>query len=122
MNSDATTFTQLLVRYERVIEISQQLNATRDHVALLRRIISAAMELLDIEAASILLVDPSTGELRFELAANMDDDVTQEPNFFKNVDDVLEFKTRNVLAVPLRTHQKVIGALEAVNKRSRMRF
>src|SRR5215218_451666 len=72
MNSDATTFTQLLVRYERVIEISQQLNATRDHVALLRRIISAAMELLDIEAASILLVDPSTGELRFELAANMD--------------------------------------------------
>ncbi|MEP7291273.1 MAG: GAF domain-containing sensor histidine kinase [Chloroflexota bacterium] len=149
MSADATTFTQLLARYERVIEISQQLNATRDHVALLRRIIAAAMELLDIEAASILLIDPSTGELRFELAANMDDDmtsivvpmegsiagwvvthgearviedVTQEPNFFKNVDDVLEFQTRNVLAVPMRTHLKVIGALEAVNKRSRARF
>ena len=146
---DGTTFNQLLARYERVIEISQQLNATRDHVALLKRIISAAMELLDIEASSILLVDPSTGELRFELADTMDqnmtnivvpmegsiagwvvthgeprviEDVTQEPNFFKNVDDVLKFETRNVLAVPMRTHKKVIGALEAVNKRSRAHF
>ena len=145
MSSAGTTFTQLLARYERVIEISQQLNATRDHVALLRRIIAAAMELLDIEAASILLIDPATGELRFELAANMNDsmtsivvpmegsiagwvvthgeprvieDVTQEPNFFKDADTVLEFRTRNMLAVPLRTHQKVIGALEAVNKHS----
>jgi len=150
MNVEATTFTQLLARYERVIEISQQLNATRDHRALLKRIIAAAMELLDIEAASILLLDPSTGELRFELAANMDDadmtsivvpiegsiagwvvahgeprvieDVTQEPNFFKNVDKVLEFQTRNVLAMPLRTHQKVIGVLEAVNKRQHNPF
>lgn len=146
MSANGTTYTQLLARYERIIEISQQLNATRDHVALLKRIIAAAMELLDIEAASILLVDPSTGELRFELAANMDreemtsivvplegsiagwvvthgearviEDVTQEPNFFKNVDEAIEFRTRNVLAVPLRAHQKVIGALEAVNKRS----
>jgi signal transduction histidine kinase len=150
MSANGTTYTQLLARYERIIEISQQLNATRDHVALLKRIIAAAMELLDIEAASILLLDPSTGELRFELAANMDreemtriviplegsiagwvvthgearviEDVTQEPNFFKNVDEELEFRTRNVLAVPLRAHQKVIGALEAVNKRSNNPF
>lgn len=146
---DSTTFSQLLARYERIIEISQQLNATRDHVALLKRIISAAMELLDIEAASILLVDPSTGELRFELAADMEpgmasmvvpmegsiagwvvshgeprviEDVTQEPNFFKQVNDTLEFQTRNLVAVPLRTHQKVIGTLEAVNKHDGTRF
>jgi len=34
------------------------------------------MELLDIEASSILLVDPSTGELRFELADTMDQNMT----------------------------------------------
>ncbi|HVU10172.1 MAG TPA: GAF domain-containing sensor histidine kinase [Phototrophicaceae bacterium] len=147
--SDSPTFNQLLARYERVIEISQQLNSTRDHVALLRRIIAAAMELLDIEAASILLIDPSTGELRFELSADNDqamasivvplegsiagwvvthgeprviEDVSQEPNFFKNVDDTTQFKTRSVLAVPLRTYKQVIGALEAVNKRNHARF
>ncbi|MFN8563045.1 MAG: GAF domain-containing protein [Anaerolineae bacterium] len=146
---DNAAFSQLLARYERIIEISQQLNATRDHVALLKRIISAAMELLDIEAASILLVDPSTGELRFELAADMEpgmasmvvpmdgsiagwvvshgeprviEDVTREPSFFKQVNDTLEFQTRNLIAVPLRTHKKVIGALEAVNKHNGAHF
>ncbi len=146
------TFSQLLARYERIIEISQQLNATRDHLALLKRIIAAAMELLDIEAASILLIDPSTGELRFELAANMDqtmssivvplegsiagwvvthgeprviENVQQDSNFsrnIQNVDSTLQFQTRNVLAVPLRTHKQVIGTLEAVNKSEGARF
>jgi signal transduction histidine kinase len=149
-NDDATTFNQLLARYERLIEISQQLTATRDHVALLKRIIAAAMELLDSETASILLIDPSTGELRFELAANMDpetmtkfvvpldgsiagwvvshgearviENVQDDPNHFPNVDDTLKFETRNMLAVPLRTHSKVIGALEALNKRNGKRY
>jgi signal transduction histidine kinase len=44
-------------------------------------------------------------------------DVRKEPAFFPNVDDILKFKTRSILAVPLRTHAKVIGALEGVNKR-----
>lgn len=144
VGSETSRFDQLLARYERIIEIGQQLNSTRNHVDLLRRIISAAMELIDTETASILLMDAATGELRFELAANMDQemsnivvpmdgsiagwvvthgeprviaDVSQEPSFFRNVDDILDFHTSNVLAVPLRTHQKVIGALEAVNKR-----
>jgi len=139
------SFEKLLDRYERIIEISQQLNSTLDHVALLRRIISAATELTDSEASSILLIDPITGELRFEQASNITanqadsivvpmegsiagwvvthgeprviQDVSREPSHFKSVDATLEFRTRNILAVPLRTHNKVIGALEAVNKR-----
>jgi signal transduction histidine kinase len=143
--TNGLSFEKLLDRYERIIEISQQLNSTLDHVALLRRIISAASELTDSEASSILLIDPATGELRFEQALNISanqadsivvplegsiagwvvthgeprviQDVTREPSHFKSTDTILEFRTRNILAVPLRTHNKVIGALEAVNKR-----
>ena len=146
---DTDSFNQLLARYERIIEISQQLNSTRDHAALLQRIVSAAMELTGSETASILLIDASTGELRFELAADMHsemstivvpmegsiagwvvthgearviEDVSQVQSFSRAVDDILQFHTTNVLAVPLRTHKKVIGALEAVNKRDGARF
>ena len=144
-------YQQRLARYERIMEISQQLNSVLDHVQLLRRIIAAALELTETEAVSILLVDPITGELRFEQASNstsaskMEDiivpmegsiagwvvmhgegrvieDVRKDPNFFQEVDEELEFITRNLLAVPLRTHNKVIGALEALNKRNGERF
>lgn len=142
--NDETVTDQILARYEQIIEISQQLNSTLDHRPLLKRIIQAAMELTNSEAASILLIDPATGELRFEQSSNMDpstmqqivvplegsiagwvvshgearviEDVTREPSFFKTVDETLEFRTRNLLAVPLRAHNRVIGALEAVNK------
>ncbi len=148
--STNASYEQLLARYQRIIEISQQLTSTLDHLALLQRIIAAATELTDSESASLLLLDPATGELRFEHAANMDQnemetiivpiegsiagwvvthgearviqDVRNEPSFFKSVDDIIEFETRNLLAVPLRTHKKVIGALEAVNKRNGARY
>ena len=142
---DSSNYNQLLARYERIIEISNQLNSTLDHVALLRRITAAAIELTETESASILLIDPISGELRFEtlgsLSANEADfivvplegsiagwvvthgeprvieDVSQEPSHFSRVDDQLKFHTRNILAVPMRVHNRVIGALEAVNKR-----
>lgn len=141
---------QLLARYERIIEISQQLNSTLDPAALLHHIIAAATELTDTETASILLIDQATGELRFELSSNMSqsetdrlvvpmegsiagwvvrhgearviEDVTREPGFFRDVDDAIAFHTRSLLAVPMRVQNRVIGALEALNKRGRSGF
>ncbi|MBE2182680.1 MAG: GAF domain-containing sensor histidine kinase [Anaerolineae bacterium] len=141
---------KLLVRYERLIEISQQLNSTLDLTSLLKQIVSAATELTDSEASSILLLDDISGELRFELASNMApsetdniivplegsiagwvvthgearviQDTSREPSFFKTVDEQLEFRTRNLLAVPLKARSKVVGALEAVNKVAGERF
>ncbi|MBZ0305361.1 MAG: GAF domain-containing sensor histidine kinase [Anaerolineae bacterium] len=139
----------LVERYERLMEISRQLNSTLDLASLLRKIISAAKELTRCEAASILLIDPASGELRFEIASNikpqdmdnivvpMDsiagwvvthgeprviDDVKKEPSWSNRVDDTIEFQTRNLLAVPMRAHNKVIGVLESVNKASGEHF
>jgi signal transduction histidine kinase len=148
--NNADMFALLLARYERIVEIGQQLNSTLDHVSLLRRIIAAATELTETESASILLIDPVTGELRFELVGTLTssdveeiivpmegsiagwvvthgeprviEDVRQDSNFYSSVDDQLKFHTRNLLAVPMRAHNRVIGALEAVNKRSGERF
>lgn len=141
---------QMIARYQRLIEISQQLNSTLDLRSLLKKIISAAKELTQTEAASIMLIDPSTGDLRFEIASNIApehmediiipkgsgvagwvaqhgeprviDDVSQEPSWSNKVDDTIEFHTRSILAVPLRTHTKVIGVLEGINKSDGQRW
>lgn len=44
-------YLQLMARYERLMEISRQLNSTLDIGTLLYRIISAATELTDTETA-----------------------------------------------------------------------
>ncbi len=150
-NTDSTTNNgDLLAHYEHLMEISQQLNSTLDIATLLRKIISAAEELTNTEASSILLIDPQTGDLRFEITSNLNpnetesiivpmegstagwivkhgeprviQDVSQEESHNKNVDETLEFKTRNLLGVPMRAHNKVIGVLEALNKRDGGRF
>jgi signal transduction histidine kinase len=134
----------LLKRMERLMEVSRTLASTLDLGKLLRRIIDAAKELTDSEAASIMLTDPSTGELRFEAATNMQEvmqgiviplegsiagaivtrsepvfvpDVRRDPRWSQNVDQQTSFVTRSILGVPLITRDKAIGALEAINKR-----
>jgi signal transduction histidine kinase len=138
-------YLQLMARYERLMEISQQLNSTLDLGTLLNRIIKAATELTDTEGASILLIDQATGELRFEAASAMSvgameaivvpmegslagwvvqhgqpilvEDTRNEPRWFKRVDDTIGNSTRNLLGVPMVAHRKVIGVVEAINKR-----
>ncbi len=139
-------YLQLMSRYERLMEISRQLNSTLDLGTLLNRIIKAATELTDTEAASILLIDQATGELRFEAATKMSpgaiealvvpldgslagwvvthgepvlvEDTHKDPRFFKQVDDTVGGSTRNLLGVPMIAHSKIIGVVEALNKRN----
>lgn len=139
-------YDQLQRRYERLMEISRQLNSTLDLGALLRRILDAARELTDTEEASILLVDPATGELRFEAASNLSRaemeaipvpiqgslagwvathgepvlvrDARRDARWFPRVDKTTRFVTRNLLAVPMQVHGRTIGVLEAINKRN----
>lgn len=141
---------QKLEAYRRILDISKQLNSTLEYGALLQQIVAAVVEILNVEAASIMLQDPSTGELRFEIASNLKpheterivvpldrsiagwifthgeprviEDVTRDPKHYRQVDSATQFSTRNLLGVPLRTHTKVIGVVQALNKRDSEKF
>ncbi|MBZ0301960.1 MAG: GAF domain-containing sensor histidine kinase [Anaerolineae bacterium] len=140
-----TTGRDLLAHYEYLIEISQQLTSTLDLGELLGKITAGAEQLTDTEASSILLYDSQANALRFEVTSNLNpdqtesivipiegsiagwifkhgeprviEDVTKEPSYFGQVADTVDLKTRNLLGVPMRAHDKVIGVLEALNKR-----
>ena len=135
----------LLKRMERMMEISRVLASTLDLNKLLRKIIDAARELTDTEAASIMLFDPRSGELRFEATTNQVSaelegivipvegsiagwivthsqplvvpDTSKDPRWSQVVDQRISFVTRSILGVPLVTREKTLGALEAINKR-----
>ncbi len=144
------SYLQLLARYERLMEISRQLNSTLDLGTLLNRIIEAATEMTDTEEASILLVDQRTGELRFEAASSLTpgamealvvplegsiagwvvqhgepvivEDASLDPRLYKGVDNTVQHHTRNLLAVPMIAHNRTIGVVESINKRNEVNW
>ena len=63
----------LLARYQKVIEISRDLVSTLNFDKQLEKIVRAAADLCDAEAASILLYDNVRQTLFFQVATNMDE-------------------------------------------------
>jgi signal transduction histidine kinase len=109
----------------------------------------SAVEILDCEAGSLLLVDEQTGESVFEVAlgsvgselegqrlppgaglvgkavmtkkALIQNDVKRSEDWF-NVDEQTGFSTKDLLVVPLVVKDHVIGVLEILNKKDRSPF
>lgn len=133
----------LLTRYQRLMEIAQDLASTLDLNVLLNRIVHAAAELSGSEAASILLYDEGKKQLYFQAATNMDEplmsglmvpldslagwivlnrqpiiigDARRDARHFAKIEESTNFETRSLLGIPLITKNKVIGVLEALNK------
>lgn len=130
----------------RLAAISAALNSTLKIKPLLQQIMEAAVEILGAEAASVLLWDHNTDDLRFAatttgangqrlvgkpvplegsiagaiLRENRPiavDNVLQDTRHYPGIDQSTDFHTRSVLGVPMRSRDRVIGVLEAVNKR-----
>lgn len=136
----------LLERYQRLTEISRELASTLDLDVLLNRIVHAAADLSNAEAASILLYDEVHQQLQFEAATNLDepmmrglvvpvtnslagwivlnrqpiiiDNTTEDPRHFGHISKITNINTTSLLGVPLIAKDKVVGVLEAINKRT----
>ncbi|MGZ9163897.1 MAG: GAF domain-containing sensor histidine kinase [Anaerolineales bacterium] len=128
----------------RLVELSVTLNSTLDLDALLQLITATATELLNCEAASILLYDEKNPRLYFAAATGSDpaqlaeipvpienslagtifrtnrhiilNDAEQDPRHYSMVSDHIKFKVKTLLGVPMPIRDRTVGVLEAVNK------
>lgn len=128
-----------------LLEISAHLNSTTDTDYLLPFIIRTAAEVLSCDAASLLLYDDEAAQLRFVAATGTDSkalaqipvplygsiagtifrenrplrivDAEDDERHYGGVDEEVNFRTRSLLGVPMRVEGKVLGVLEALNKR-----
>ncbi len=69
MGQDAYTehYLSLQEKYKRLLALSSQINTVQESRSFLAQVVETAAFLLDVEVASILLVNPKTGDLRFEV-------------------------------------------------------
>jgi len=128
---------------QAVLDINRKINSIEDVRLILNDISHYAGVLLNAEGASILLVDPDTGNLFFEVAFGENADILSnvivpkgkgiagyaaqrkehvivydaenDYRFYKEVDQKTNLKTKNLLAMPLIHNDNSIGVIEVIN-------
>jgi signal transduction histidine kinase len=137
---------QHIHRLERLIAINRSLGSSKDLDGLLQTVVDAVCELLDCEFSVILMYEEETDLLKF-VAGPLEHrpamkrtrmpleksiagwvykqakpvhipDVRNDPRVLPEVENVLGFDTRSILAVPLPFRGENIGVIEAINKRN----
>jgi len=133
-----------------LLQAGKILSSTLSTEDVLFNIMKIAMEIVNAEGSSILLLDEKTKELVFDVALGdktekikhirlkigegiagwvakekksvLVHNVLKDPRWSDKTDMYIEFKTKSVLAVPVIYKDKLIGVLEVVNKKNNLKF
>jgi signal transduction histidine kinase len=129
---------------ERVLEATRAITSTLRLSELLATVMRLASEVARAEASALLLLDPATGELYFDVALGekggalrqirlkkgegiagwvaenrrpaLVNDVAKDPRWTQRADEKSTFKTRAILALPLMVRDRLIGVMEVINR------
>jgi HD-GYP domain-containing protein (c-di-GMP phosphodiesterase class II) len=141
----AKTYERQVARLQRLQEISAILNSSLNPVEIRRKVVEAVIVLMESDTGSLLLLDKVTQELYFDVALGekgnkvkdvrlalgegisgyvaktgkplIVNSVQNDSRFSKKADQQTGFLTRNVICVPVFAKDKLLGVLEAVNKK-----
>lgn len=129
-------------------EVGTAISSVADFGQLLELILSKIMEMLDAERATLYLVDERNKELvsRITVGEKVQiirvmigkgiagtvartgkpirvKDAYRDRRFFRDMDDLTGFRTRAILAAPMKNHAgSIIGVVQALNKRGEGEF
>ncbi len=131
-------------------EVGSVITSTLDLQAVLNLIMEKAVELIQAEAGSLVLVDQDTGELVFEVTAGPGSanlvgtrlspgtgivgtvaregrpiiirDAQSDRRWYRGLDDRTRFITQSIIAVPMISRGRTIGVIELLNRRDGVPF
>lgn len=149
MPLEPTTIERQLQVYKGLVEVSALINGITDHDALLPEILEVARRVLNVEAASLFLLNDA-GDLELSAARGgkpadlgklivprgrgiagwvlehgaplLVADAYNDHRFFPEVDRKTGFRTRSLICVPLTRDGKQIGVLQGINPGGREAF
>jgi GAF domain-containing protein len=144
MSDLQNTVNSLNDKLATLMEIAALVNSNHDLDTIVDRTVQSACRLTDAETGSLMLLDPSSGELRFEVALGKQGEdikkisvpkgqgiagwvaennmatiipaVQTDDRFYREADKTTQFVTHSMIAVPLHVKGSVIGVMQAINK------
>lgn len=143
---DLAALQSRITALETLLRVTRELTAELDHKALLTKILSAAMEVSQSTAGSVLLYDAAAQTLVFRVVvggggdalkdtqmpvtegiageafskqrAVVVDDAESDPHYFAPPASSVGMRIRQLIAVPLTAQGRPLGVLEVLNKRT----
>jgi len=143
MNS--TDYKKELERHKKLLSITLILNSSLEPQVVHKKTIEGITEIVNAEVGSLLLFDEEKKELFFDVALGekgdlikqirlklgegiagsvalerkslIVNDVSKEPRFFKKADEKSGFVTKSILCSPLIYKDKLLGVIQAINKK-----
>ncbi|MBI1884141.1 MAG: SpoIIE family protein phosphatase [Chlamydiae bacterium] len=144
MPSSEKSLLQQIQKLYGVIEASTLVISELDINEVLRLVMEIAKKVVNAEASSLLVLDAKTGLLGYEVALGekgeevkqkfslklgqgiagwvaehgkplLVEDAQKDERFFKGADQSTGFKTRSILCVPMKVHDKITGVIEVIN-------
>ena len=136
---------EIIDKLKTLIEVNSIIASSLDRKKTLKSILDQTKYLMKCSKSSILLIDPETNKLKFEVLTNEEDkailsdirlsmgegiagtvwengqfilikDATKDVRFSKKADEKTKDTTRSLIAVPLVVNGEIIGVMEAMNK------
>jgi signal transduction histidine kinase len=129
---------------DKFLEATRVITSTLRISDLLATVMQLASEVVRAEASSVLLLDPATGELYFDVAlgekggamqqirlkkgegiagwvaenrkSTVVNEVAKDPRWTSRADEKSTFKTKAILAVPMMIRDRLIGVMEVINR------
>ncbi len=131
-------------------EVSVAISSTLNLDVALERVMAGAVQILTAEAGSLLLLDPRGKELTFEVVLGptgaelrgqrtpigkgivgtvaktgdplIVNNAPADPRWNIAFDEATNFRTRDILCVPMLAHERVVGVVEVINKKDGTTF
>ena len=135
-----------MTKMDALLRASSELVGCLDEQTLIQKIIEEAALVLDAEACSVILLDEASDECFFYSASNSANaglskirfnrslgivgqvlesgqavvvgDTRRHPRHYRGVDTKTGIQTHTLVAVPLRLNHRLIGVVEAINKKN----
>jgi len=137
---------QLTTIFDNISRASVTISSNLNLKALLGKVMSLTEELLNNEVSAVMLADPLKKELYWEVSrgdkseffegkqtlplgkgiagnvaltgeAVLLNDVHQDPRWDASYDEKTGFRTRSMICVPIKFHDKILGIIEIINKK-----
>lgn len=150
VRDEAQTARRRQEHLELLYEVGRELASTLDLDDLLYDTIRLVAEVMNAEAGTVMILDPVTNELVFQIAhgekrdelsqlrlsteqgvagwvfqhgePTIVNDPARDPRFADHVDKQTGYTTRNILCAPLNVKGRTIGVLQVLNKQNERGF